>query len=295
MFDPDGFLDDDYRKYVGGGKTELSQPIEFTDPGVALRIFSTGYHGNDDPAGGFFYSLDRGRTWNGPYALTGLAESPELRGKVLTPRTDYLVQSSRECLLFVSAHAESADRKRMACVRTADGGRTFEFVAWATPEFESAKAIMSQTVQISDQEFVMAFRKMYDGDERPDTIEAYGSSDRCRTWNPLSTVKVMQRSSNPPALVRLQDGRLCCAYGDRHTAEIRARYSDDVGRTWGPEFVIRDDFRALANDPDSESNLNADMGYVRMVERPDGKLVAIYYWATADHPQQHIAVSIWKP
>ena len=38
-----------------------------------------------------------------------------------------------------------------------------------------------------------------------------------------------------------------------------------------------------------------DMGYVRLVQRSDGKLVAIYYWATNDKPQQYIAASIWEP
>lgn len=292
MFDPEGYLDDDNQKFTGGGKSPLPQPLDFSDPGFALRIFATGYHGNDDPEGGFFYSLDRGRTWHGPHALTGLADHPEMHGKVLTPRTDYLVQSASECLVFISTHEASPDHKRLACIRTTDGGRTFEFVAWITPESKSSKSIMCQTVQVSEKGFVTAFRKMY-GDDRPDTIEAYHSEDGCQTWSHLSTVKVMPTHSNPPALVKLQDGRLCCAYGDRHVGEIRARYSRDHGQTWGPEFIIRDDFQALPDDPDT--GLNADMGYVRMTQRPDGKLVAMYYFATADHPQQHIAVSIWTP
>ena len=130
---------------------------------------------------------------------------------------------------------------------------------------------MCQTVQVSDEGFVTAFRKMYDGRRPPDTIEAYGSFDGCRSWRRLSTVKVMPEHSNPPALVRLHDGRLCCAYGDRAAAEIRARYSDDNGWTWGQEIVVRDDFQGLPGDPDL--GISADMGYVRMVQRPDGKLV----------------------
>jgi hypothetical protein len=50
----------------------------------------------------------------------------------------------------------------------------------------------------------------------------------------------------------------------------------------------------MPGDPDYEDGLR-DMGYVRLVQRSDGKLVAIYYWATDDKPQQYIAASIWEP
>ena len=172
---------------------------------------------------------------------------------------------------------------------------TFEFVSWVTPVFDTARGTMSQTIQLNEREFVLSFRKIESGAGKQSSIEAYRSSDACGSWQPLSSVKVMQVNSNPPALVRMQDGRLCCAYGDRKTAEIRGRYSDDEGASWGPEFIIRDDFQSVADDPDAGTRLNADLGYVRLVQRPDGKLVAMYYWATARNPQQHIAVSIWKP
>lgn len=295
MFDPSGFLDDEHPQYLGAGKTELTKPLDFTHPGFALRIFATGYHGNDDPAGGFFYSMDRGQTWHGPHPLNGLAESPELRNARLSPRTDYLVQSDNRCLLFITADDPAAQRRRVACVETADGGRSFQFLSWVTPVFDDARGTMSQTVQLSEREFLLTYRKIQEGTVEKSSIEACRSTDGGRTWQHLSTVKVMQTNSNPPALVKLQDGRLCCAYGDRRTAEIRARYSHDRGLTWGPEFLIRDDFTPLPEDPDSGTRLNADMGYVRLVQRPDGLLVAAYYWATSQHPQQHIAVSIWKP
>ncbi len=295
MFDPQGFLDDDNQQYVGVQKTELTKPLDFTHSGFAMRIFADGYHGNHDPQGGFFYSENRGKDWNGPYALTGLTNHPEMKDKLLSPRTDYLVQSDHHCFIFISAHKEDEKLKRIACVQTTDGGQTFEFVAWVTPQSNAASAIMSQTVQLSQKEFVLAYRKIYRGSDKLDEIEAYRSLDGCKTWHPLSKIKVMQTHSNPPALVKLNDGGLCCAYGDRHVGEIRARYSNDRGKSWGPEFIIRDDFQALPEDPDSQRGLNADIGYPRLVQRSDGKLVAIYYWATAENPQQHIAVSIWRP
>ncbi|QDT49125.1 BNR/Asp-box repeat protein [Symmachiella dynata] len=295
MFDPPSFLDDENAQYLGEGKTKLTQPLDFRHSGFALRIFADGYHGNHDPEGGFFYSNNRGANWNGPYALTGLKDHPEMKDKLLSPRTDYLVQSPDHCMVFISTHVDDPKLKRIACIQTTDGGQTFEFVSWVTPESEEASAIMSQTVQLSDQEFVLAYRKIYRNPGKQDEIEAYHSADGGKSWQRLSTIKEMPTHSNPPALLKLTDGRLCCVYGDRHVGEIRGRYSRDRGKTWGPELVIRDDFQALPDDPDSSTGLNTDIGYPRLVQRSDGKLVAIYYWATAENPQQHIAVSIWSP
>ncbi|MGE3316779.1 MAG: sialidase family protein [Planctomycetaceae bacterium] len=294
MFDPSGFLDDQHPQFVGERKSVLDQPIDFSNAGLALRIFSDGYHGNADTAGGFFYSLDRGANWHGPYALNGLTKHPELQGQHISARTDYLVQDRNRCLVFFSSHPPKERRNRVGCMQTVDGGRSFEFLSWVTPSTKF-NSVMSQTVQFDDREFVLTYRKIDREGKEPDSIEAFRSADGCRTWEYLSTVKVMKTHSNPPALVKLRDGRLCCAYGDRHASEIRARYSDDKGRTWGPELVIRDDFKPLDQDPDSQKRGLADLGYVRLVQRSDGRLVAMYYWATAQNPQQHIAVSIWKP
>ena len=38
-----------------------------------------------------------------------------------------------------------------------------------------------------------------------------------------------------------------------------------------------------------------DLGYPRMVVRPDGRVVTIYYYTTKEVPAQHIGVTIWNP
>ena len=64
----------------------------------------------------------------------------------------------------------------------------------------------------------------------------------------------------------LNDGRLGLTYGFRaYPYSIRARLSADNGRTWGPEVVLRED------------GVDRDIGYVRSVHRPDGKMVTTYY------------------
>ena len=97
-----------------------------------------------------------------------------------------------------------------------------------------------------------------------------------------------QEHPDPPALVRLKGGRLCLVYGNRTKRQMLARLSRDQGRTWGKEILLRDDYLA-------DSFNDADFGYPRVVQRADGKLVVMYYWATKQNPHHHIAGTIWDP
>ena len=181
----------------------------------------------------------------------------------------------------------------MACIKTEDGGKSFEFVSWITPLSDTENAIMSQTIQLSKGNLLHTYRKIVRNspaavERKPNTIDAYLSKDNGMTWNFLSTVvEIGGGASNPPALIKMKDGRLCCIYGDRHRVKMLGRYSKDDGQTWGKEFVIRDNF--------SGSDMDTDFGYPRLTQREDGKLVAMYYWASEDIPQQYIAASIWMP
>jgi hypothetical protein len=89
-------------------------------------------------------------------------------------------------------------------------------------------------------------------------------------------------------MIRLRDGRLCVVHGDRAACRIVARYSADEGASWSPPQVLRDDFQADCYD-------DPDLGYARVAQRSDDKLVACYYWATSQMPHQHIAATIWTP
>jgi len=152
---------------------------------------------------------------------------------------------------------------------------------------------MPATVRLSDTELVSAMRRRHDArrpgvpDFNKNWIDVYRSTDNGKTWKFLSKVAntdTGKRNGNPPSMVRLTDGRLCVAYGYRSKPiGIRAKLSSDNGKTWGPEIRLRDDGRTW------------DLGYTRTVQRPDGKLVTIYYYTTGKNPEQHIAATIWNP
>ena len=96
-----------------------------------------------------------------------------------------------------------------------------------------------------------------------------------------------EAGTTPPALSRLADGRLVLSFGYRKPingpTSIRARISDNDGATWGEELILR------------SGGGDEDIGYTRQVVRPDGKLVAIYYWQEDEKAERDIAATIWTP
>ena len=64
---------------------------------------------------------------------------------------------------------------------------------------------------------------------------------------------------------------------------IRARVSKDRGVSWGDEIVLRNDGAFW------------DVGYPRSVQRPDGKVVIVYYFADDRNKERFIGATIWEP
>jgi len=242
----------------------------------------------------FRISYDRGKSWEGPYKLPAI-------GKKLSARTDYIVNSPKECLFFLSAKEERVQalfQDRAFCARTTDRGKRIDFLSWMTHNPISVRSVMPSTVRCSDNHLVSAMRRRLDVhiedgvDYNKDWIDVYQSKDGGKTWRFLSKVadtetddaNEEERNGNPPSLIRLKDDRLCVTYGYReYPYSIRAKVSSDNGKTWSEEIHLRDDGRTW------------DLGYTRTVQRTDGKLVTIYYYTTAEKPQQHIAATIWDP
>ena len=83
----------------------------------------------------------------------------------------------------------------------------------------------------------------------------------------------------------LGDGRICLIFGYRaEPYSIRAKLSDDNGRTWSDDIILRDD------------GGDHDIGYPRVVQRPDGKVVIVYYFHDrVTGPERYIAATIWDP
>jgi hypothetical protein len=252
--------------------TPLTAPLDFTAPDFALMFRFGGLHVGPS---WFYVSNDRCRNWHGPFsfAVAGIE-------KICT-RTDLIVLGKRDCLMLGSA-AKQGDGKegRVFCARTTDGGLNWKLVSLIGPEPPAGYAIMPSTVRLASGALITTIRH---GGGRKNCITAWRSDDLGRHWIPLGDT-TGDIGSNPPALVQLQDGRLCLSYGYRRRPYgARARISSDEGRTWGAEIILRDD------------GLTGDLGYPRSVMRPDGKMFTVYYFNGPRDEDRTIQGTFWTP
>jgi len=242
----------------------------------------------------FYYTYDYGRTWAGPFRLN-IKQLPFDDGHIES-HTCYLVTGPKEGYFFFGVEPEGAE-DRFYCTRTTDGGRTFDFLGWISPSIEDAPTYerwaVYSAVHVSDSHLIAALRRKINkrrGKIRTlNWIDVYESKDKGRTWTFLSKVAdtdVVNSdfNGNPPSLIRLEDGRLAVTYGFRgRPTALCARLSSDKGRRWSKPVILR------------RGSRNWDFGYSRSLQRPDGKVITIYYWATPEHRNQYIAATIWDP
>lgn len=247
--------------------------IDFTHPDFALTVRTNSIHAG---VGRIFHSYDRGRTWDGPFQLPAF-ESPGI-----APRTAYIVDSENQCTLFITAAKSDGKEGRPLCVRTTDAGATWNLLGWIGPEPATGFSIMPAAVRLSDTEILVTVRMR---DETKRWIGAYLSTDDGANWEYLGEAVPDTGVGNPPSMIQLQDGRICLVYGYRaEPYSIRARLSDDRGRTWSGDITLRDD------------GASRDIGYVRSIQRPDGKVVSVYYFTDeASGPERYIGATIWSP
>jgi hypothetical protein len=249
--------------------------IDFSHPDFAMTCRMAGVHTG---VSRFYYSYARGRQWKGPFRL------PLFGQPGIAARTDYIVNSSKDCFLFLTASKSDEREGRPICVRTTDGAATWKLVSLIGPE-PAGYSIMPSTVRTAPREFVTTLRRREEGPPRRTWIEAWKSNDDGASWRQLENPVADTGEGNPPHLLRLTDGRLCLTYGVRaEPYGMFARISGDAGATWGEPIVLRND------------GGGRDLGYPRSVQRKDGRVVTIYYfWDEKHGPERYIAASIWTP
>jgi hypothetical protein len=253
--------------------------IDFTHPDFALMCARTGL--GTGTAAWFYTSYDRATTWHGPYAM------PTFGQPGIEARTDYIVNSSKECMLFLTASRDDGDEGAgVFMARTADAGASFDFVSWVAAS-PGSRRIMPSSVRIDETTLLTAIRcNAADGQFEvvPTWIDLFESTDNGNSWHFLSRpVSDAGSGGNPPAMIRLRDGRLCLTYGYRSAPfGIRARVSEDGGKRWGDVIHLRDDGGC------------SDLGYPRSIQRRDGTIVTTYYFNEQPAAERYIAATLWK-
>ena len=254
--------------------------LHLAAPDLAILCARTGLEAGVQS---FFYvSTDRCHTWQGPYALPMFGQTG------IAARTDAVILSDNEALLFLTANKRDGQEGRVLCAHSGDGLGTFSLRAFIGDEPPSgAFAIMPASVRLPDGRILTAIRCR--GSDGAAWIELWSSDDTGHSWH-LATCPVTfaerGHGGNPPTLTLLADGRLALAYGNRDApCTIAARLSDDQGHTWSPELTLRN------------GGGSRDLGYPRTVARSDGALVTAYYFN--DRPdgdgERFIEATIWRP
>ena len=245
--------------------------IDFTHPDFAMTIRMTDANGGSSR---FYYSIDRGHNWEGPFRL------PQFDTKGIAGRTDYIINNKHDCILFLTAAKSDGREGRPLCVRTTDGGQSWKFVSWIGDE-PKGYGIMPSSIRIGGNELLSAIRCR---DSTKSWIETYRSLDDGQSWK-LDIIPAPDLGEgNPPSMIRMTDGRIALTYGYRADPySIRSRLSNDGGRSWGKEFILR------------SNGGGRDVGYPQTVQRSDGKLVTVYYFHDEPQSERYIAATIWHP
>lgn len=233
--------------------------------------------GYEDEAAGrtwFQVSPDRGHTWGARQAL------PDFGLTAVNGRTDYVLEGPDAALfLFVTPSAHEPREGRVFAGRTRDGGRTWTRLGWVGSDFTDGFSIQPATLRLGPQSYVTATRWQRTGGSG---VEIHRSDDGGTTWRTLGNAAETGPRSTAADLIGLRDGRLALVYAQRHQGRIAARISADQGRSWSGEITIRD------------GGTNWDIGYPRLAQRSDGRLVAVYYWNDGAAEDRYLAATLWE-
>ena len=258
----------------GAAVTELKEPMDFTAPNFAMTLRLSDVNKGSSR---FWYTMDRGHMWRGPYSLPMFGQPGVLA------RTDYIVNGKRDAFVFLTVTKTNGKEGRVICARTQDGGLTWKLVSYLGDE-PAGFSIMPSSIRLSPTKLLTATRVKES--EKVNWIDLYSSSDNGAHWT-LAVHKLTDTgggSGNPPYLLRLKDGRICLTYGNRNAPfAINARISSDEGATWSEPRILQQGAAAW------------DVGYVRSALRPDGKVVTAYYYNNDPHKERYIEATIWDP
>lgn len=256
--------------------TQLKEPINFRNKDLAITFLR---QTNNIGPSHFYYSYNRGNEWEGAFKV------PNFETPGVATRTDYLIDGDKDLTAFLTVAKGNGKEGRVMCVRTADGGLNWDKVSWVGDEPERFE-IMPSSIRLSKKRILTTVRR-----REPDgksLISAYKSDDNGRSWKRIDNpVDNTGEGGSPPALVKLKNKKLALGYIVRSSngSRVCVKFSSDEGETWSKEYVLRED------------GANKDVGYPRMVQRGDGKLVLIYYWNNAlkndKSPYRYIAATIF--
>jgi hypothetical protein len=237
-------------------KENLPKPsaVDFKNPD--LMIINSIVHLDNGGVGYCLISEDRGRSFQGPFKM------PWCRYAYAWGRPDYIIRNDGACILFNTVYNGKEDNAKPVTFISKNGGISWKFFSEISPQSSENMQIMPSGVLRKDGEIVVAVRCQRD----PGTLwsECHASKDGGRTWSFRSRINDM---GSPCHLLLLDDDRLLATYGYRdYPFGIRASISEDAGKTWDNEIIIRDDGGSW------------DLGYPKSIQLDNGEIFTTYYF-----------------
>jgi hypothetical protein len=272
-------------------------PLDFTNKDILVASYSMPRYGLPTSKSWMRLSTDGGRSWHRPIMMQ------EVGLPALSAVNASIVRADGRHLIFLFTVSPDAMVRRPVVYASLDDGSNFTYLSHITPKlddgatdgpwegmenpaFAGHRWFYPKPVLLADGTILCALRCQRD----PTSVmwtEIFQSDDGGLTWRFLSRVNDW---GAPGALVAMGDGRIVCVYGYRlPPSGIRARVSEDKGRSWGPEIILRDDGGSW------------DVGYPNAVEATPGRILATYYINCRDDPVQrnggvrHIAQTVFSP
>ncbi|GAA4749676.1 sialidase family protein [Flavisolibacter ginsenosidimutans] len=227
-------------------------------------------------------SKDNGRTWSKPaYIETANMPFTNLEGPTDAP----IEMPDGSVLMAVIGYSPKSDvgNRSSVMLRSTDKGKIWSYLSTiaSDPGGKLGGFMEPGIVRTKTGRIVVGLRN-----HAPENaIWSTYSDDNGKTWAPVWKTDMI---GHPADIIQLKDGRLVMSYGIRDGIHgspggIRACFSNDNGKTWDikTEVQLRNDF------------LNVDVGYPESIQRPDGKVMTLYYYNLFG--KYFIGSTVWQP
>jgi len=276
--------------------TTFAEPVDYRDPNVLVSSGNIGGFATYGTQATATVSRDGGRSW-GETILVPLENLPSTTGI-----QSVLVRPDGRCLMFLFSVDKDNTHRHPLVYGSTNEGREFRFISFVTPRedpfgnadgdytdpsvaFVGHRWFYPRGYMLPNGRILCVTRCQRD----PTGVmwsELFYSDDGGDTWGFLSRVNDYGAPCN---LVIMPDGRVVAIYGYRlMPSGIRATVSEDGGRSWGPEIIVRDDGGSW------------DLGYPNSWLVDGNTVGTLYYFNSKDDPIQanggvrHIQRSIFS-
>ena len=221
-------------------------------------------------------SGDGGKTWSKP-ELSAATHALHKTGGTISPFGKIVQLPDGVVLMSVYYQFWDGRGHQVYVFRSHDGGKI-----WGEPALVGEHSDETALLTLPSGELLAALRS-----EKGGHLSIASSKDQGHTWS--TPVQITHDREHPADLIRLKNGDILLAYGERNAPfGVQAILSHDGGKTWDDQTKV-----TLANDA-----VSSDCGYPSSVQLPNGKIVTIYY--QVDDPKNTPASAkakaiVWSP